>query len=179
MNLVWFYVNAMFILLNFKNTMGIFIIVSALSVLVSAIITKGRIILFVSISDAVFNAICCGIVALVFASVATDDVACTTAITVFIAWGVLIFLSLWLSNSKSLFKAFFGIPAKMFCSGLFLISSAGLISAIFRKQDSIGKRLGKGTVSGLALYLCSKFIKKSNAYVSKGIERCSKDYYRS
>lgn len=134
------------------------------SILISAVASKGRIILFSSIFDVIINAVCSGIaLAFLITAILEENANITNGelLSAWLVWGIIAFLFLLFANSMKAMKAFLGIPAKMFFSILFLVSAAGLISAIFRKQDSSGKRLGKGALSGLSIYLCSKLIYKN------------------
>lgn len=76
------------------------------------------------------------------------------------AWGVLCYLWLvFITNRGRPISSVFAVPVKMLLTAVFFLSSAGVVSAIFKKDAPITERAAKGIISALFFWLARKTIK--------------------
>ena len=76
------------------------------------------------------------------------------------AWCVLSYLWLvFITNRGRPIASIFAAPVKMLLTIVFFLSSAGVISAIFRKDTPTTERVTKGIISALFFWLARKTIK--------------------
>ncbi len=86
------------------------------------------------------------------------------------AWGVLSYLWLvFITNRGRPISSVFAVPVKMLLTAVFFLSSAGVISAIFKKDAPITERAAKGIISALFFWLARKTIKSVD--VGAGFEK--------
>lgn len=86
------------------------------------------------------------------------------------AWGVLCYLWLvFITNRGRPISSVFAVPVKMLLTAVFFLSSAGVISAIFKKDVPIAERAAKGIISALFFCLARKTIKSVD--VGAGFEK--------
>lgn len=86
------------------------------------------------------------------------------------AWGVLCYLWLvFITNRGRPISSVFAVPVKMLLTAVFFLSSAGVVSAIFKKDVPIAERAAKGIISALFFWLARKTIKSVD--VGAGFEK--------
>lgn len=77
------------------------------------------------------------------------------------AWAVFSYLWLIFTNRGRLILSVFAIPFKIILSYVFLFSSVGVITSIFRKDMELSERVSKGVISGLFFFFAKRTVKNS------------------